>query len=223
MLPRRHSRCRIEDPRPQHQTAPNRAKVYVLGGEASCDGIVRPKQQDDMYKGHADQEGDQRRKGQPVLLEQLFRADESAGDSKQDDDRGKTCAPPADEEGRPVRLRGAGGRRRGVERHQDHARRRPGRFANAPLCRFADSTRRGRVLAGSIEGIPGPVSNQTTTAALAHGRWHGLVACSNTGSGWQAEKWERSTDRLVDGERETDAIDRWMERGMAGQRRMSGM
>jgi hypothetical protein len=175
-----------------------------------------------MYEGHADEEGDQRRKGQPVLLEQLFRADESAADPKQDDDRGETGAPPADEEGRPVRQRGAGGRRRGVERHQDHAQR-PGRCANTPLCRFADSRRRGRVLAGSIEGIPGPASNQTTTAALALGRWHGLVACSNTEPGWKAEKLERSTDRLV-GRRARDWRYRWtMMDGAGGGWRMSGM
>ena len=133
-----------------------------------------------MHKAHANRERDDSDKSQPILLEQLLRADEPAGHTKNDDNSCKDSAPPADEQRRLIVLEGAGGRRGRVERHGDH----PGYTSAWRERKAAFRTMRckERVLPGSIEGMPVFVGIQMTAAVPRPGRWHRLVACRVSGS-----------------------------------------
>lgn len=70
-----------------------------------------------MYQTHPNEERDETCEGETILHEQLLGPNIPPADTKDDDDRGETSTPPADEESRLIIAKGAHGWRVGVDGH----------------------------------------------------------------------------------------------------------
>lgn len=91
-----NSRRCIENPRNEHQSAPNFSTVEFMVRKSCGDGIVGSIQQHNMNKCQPNKERDEASERDPIFLEQLLAPNIPPTNPEQYNHTCKTCAPPAD-------------------------------------------------------------------------------------------------------------------------------
>lgn len=89
----------IEDTSGKDQLASKLSMLDLFQGQSRGFRIVGSPYQNEMHKGHSNQQGDDASHHDQVFREEPFEADKPATNPNKDDDKGKARRPPAHQEG----------------------------------------------------------------------------------------------------------------------------